>query len=140
MPKSASREVELRLIDVNCSKDMLALLRGDADPRKWALHSETGEQNLRELTAEHKIVDRRIDRAVWLPLTNGVAHHAWDMEVYQCAAADWANGGIVPQQSPAPPAIPTAPAAPGKPLDRLTREFDEARHEHECSYVNLADL
>ena len=74
-------------------------LIGDADQKRWQLNNLTPEDYLQQLASEHKVLDRKTGRASWEPITSGVANHAWDLEVYQCACADWGNVGIIP---PAP--------------------------------------
>ena len=103
----------------------------DISPSQWA-------QQYRVLTPAMTAEPGRWRKTLWQSIISGARNHAWDLEVYQCAAADWANVGIVLQQPPTS-VTPPAPLTPRKPLDRLTREFDEARRGRERPYFNPAD-
>ena len=99
-PRELGQSVELRLIDTGYYKDMLSRLMNDPDESKWMLNNECTEDYIRQLSAEHKVLDRKTNRAVWEKITANAANHAFDLEVYQCAAADWGNVGLIPANQP----------------------------------------
>lgn len=94
--------VGLRSIDTNFYKDMLTRLIKHEDPAKWTAHNEITEQYALEMTSEIKVVDRKSGKYVWKKLAAGRRNEAWDTETLQCAAADMANLGAIPQQPSAP--------------------------------------
>lgn len=90
--------VQLRVIDTEFYKDMLARLIGDGD--KWGVHRDVSDQYCSEMANEHKIVDRNTRKLKWVPKSHGARVEAWDCEVLQCAAADMANLGAMPATVP----------------------------------------
>ncbi len=99
-PRSMGQSVELRLINTGYYKDMLARLINDPDPKKWALNNEVTAEYVRELHSEHKVQNRKTGRAEWVKITANAPNHAWDLETYQCAVAEWGNVGIIPPAAP----------------------------------------
>lgn len=92
---------QLRLIDTEHYKDMLARLIVDGD--KWQVYRGVSDQFCAEMANEHKIVDRSTGKLRWVKKTSGARVEAWDCEVLQCAAADMAALGAMPVAAPAPP-------------------------------------
>ncbi len=107
-----SNGVVLRTLDTGFYKDMLARLIQDADKTLWQVHNQVTEDYCLQMSSEHKILDRKTNRQSWVTKTTGAANHWWDIETYQCAAADMANVGIM-----APVAAPMTPPAPTRQPD-----------------------
>lgn len=108
--------VSLRMIDTNYFKDMLARLIYDPDPTKWMPHRDVSEQYCMEMAAEHKIIDRKNGRLMWVPKSSGARVESWDCEVLMCAAADMANLGAMPAEPTSPTPAPVPDPEPYNPL------------------------
>lgn len=91
----------LILFDTGFYKDMLTRLIQDPDPTKWLPHRDVSDQYCLEMASEHKILDRKANRMLWLPVSAGVRNESWDCEVLACVAADMANIGAMPAEVPA---------------------------------------
>lgn len=85
-------------VDTQLSKDRLQHMLGDADKSRWQVHSEVGEDYANQLASEHKIVDQKARKLIWLPKYKGIANHLLDCEANQCAIAAWLG-----MDQPAPP-------------------------------------
>lgn len=108
--------VPLRIVDVDFYKDMTQRLIEDADPQKWQPYANVSEEYCLQMASEQKVIDRKTNRMIWVPITQGAANHAFDLETYSTFAADAGNVGLV--QS-------TVPQAQRQPEDRgdfLSRE------------------
>ena len=114
-PKGVVDSVELRVFDTNFYKDMLArLLKADG---KWRVHREITEDYRRQMTSEHKVIDRKTQQRAWQALSTGTPNHYWDCEVLQAAAADMAQISAwqpPAQKAPASQSPGAAPAAAPK--------------------------
>jgi len=86
--------VRLWHVDTSHFKDKLVRLQGTPDdqPGAWRLHRDPGEDYLRQVTAEHKILKRNkqtgLTKSEWVPKPGGGPNHWLDCEVYATAAAD----------------------------------------------------
>jgi phage terminase large subunit GpA-like protein len=89
--------IVLRMLNVDYYKDLLHRLLNDPDSTRWMPHSQIAEDYAQQLTAEHKVFDRKRRREVWTVRTSGAANHLFDCEVLQCAAADMGNFGQMQQ-------------------------------------------
>ncbi len=110
------KPVELRVLNVEYYKDLLACLISDPDQKRWQLHGNIPEDYLRQMSSEHRVLDRRTNAPHWEKISSGVANHLWDCEVYQCAVAEWGGVGFVPPPAGSPggpqpqaPVVKTAP-------------------------------
>ncbi len=97
------RRLALRLIDPNYFKDVLAsrISIVEGGEGEWQLSKAAADDEyLRGMPVEHKIYDRKRSRYVWAPVSGGAAkrNHPWDMESYQCAAADMAAVALIPPE------------------------------------------
>ena len=90
--------IGLRTIDTGYYKDMLTRLMREGDQQKWTVYDGITEQYCQEMTSEIKVIDRKTDKYVWKKRTEGRRNEAWDTEVLQCAAADMAHVGAMPQK------------------------------------------
>lgn len=94
-----SAGVVLRLIDTGHYKDMLhRLLVLDQDPRKWLPVRECDDDYCVQMASEHKIMEPRTRRLVWVPISSGARNHYWDCETLQCAGADMAGVSVMTRQ------------------------------------------
>ncbi len=92
-PIVASRQpngVVLQLIDTGYFKDILAALMNDHED-KWLPHSLVDDDYCQQMASEHKIIDRKTGRMMWVKVSQGAANHDWDSEVLQCVAYYAAN-------------------------------------------------
>lgn len=90
--------VRLLLLNVNHFKNALDSLIHDHDQSKWLPHSQVSEAYCQEMASEELITDPRTKRPVWV-LRQG-RNEAWDVEVYQRAAAEVDGIGTAPAPSP----------------------------------------
>ena len=105
----AEQGVGLRIVDTAFFKDMLARLIHDEDLSKWMPHGDATDDYIQQMASEHKILDPRKRRELWVPVSGGAANHYWDCEVYQCAAAYMAQlGNIGSPRVESPAETPTA--------------------------------
>lgn len=91
--KTGSRAygMNLVLVDGGKYKDMIASrMRKPNGTGSWMVHRGCDEEYARQVTAEHKVVERSGGREtmVWRPKTEHAANHYLDAEVYAMAAAD----------------------------------------------------
>lgn len=93
-------------INTQLSKDRLQHMLSDNDPTRWRVHSEIGEDYCQQLASEHKILDPKSRRYIWLPRYKGIANHLFDCEANQCAVATWV--GMDMQADKAAPEKPRA--------------------------------
>lgn len=110
--------IQLALIATEWYKDILAVRMADAE-QGWELTSEAGKYEYgRQMTAEHKIFDRKRNEYRWVPVSLGEPNHAWDCEVLQCVAADLCNVNLIPKDyrfiMPSSPAVEVEPSRSGK--------------------------
>jgi phage terminase large subunit GpA-like protein len=97
--------VVLWTINTLQSKDTLDRLIGDADPEQWQLFDGADDDYCAQLTAEHKVLDRKSGQLVWQKKTSGAPNHYWDCSANSCAIAV-GKGAAAPK-----PAPPTEPAS-----------------------------
>lgn len=98
--------VLLRMVDVGHYKDMLSRLLNDPDDSKWLPENDVDEDYCLQMASEHKIIDRKTSKMMWVPVTSGTPNHWWDCEVLQCAAADMGNLGVMAQPASQPTPAP----------------------------------
>ena len=92
-PDGQAHTVELRTIDTVAFKDEIAadLNRPAGESGEFRLNAEVGQEYLRQMTAEMKILIHQpsgVPFETWRPITQGAANHLWDAETY-CRAAAW---------------------------------------------------
>ena len=86
--------LQLWHIDTSHFKDKLIrhMHTQPGDPGAWHLPEDVTEDYIRQITSEHKVVNRKasgIVEEVWtLKVGAGRSNHWWDCEVYAAAAAD----------------------------------------------------
>ncbi len=90
------KPVALRVINTEFYKDLLACLIADPDPKRWQLHDHIPDEYMRQMSSEHRVLDRRTNTPHWEKISSGAANHFWDCEVYQTAVAEWGNVSFVP--------------------------------------------
>lgn len=112
MTKIGTAGVMLYLLDTDIYKTRLAGLIADPEPQRWLPHKEVTDDYCMQLASEHRILDRKTGKPMWVTLTSGAANHLWDCEVLQVAAADIANVATMKPPEPPTPAD-TTPAANG---------------------------
>jgi phage terminase large subunit GpA-like protein len=105
----------LYMLDTGFYKDMLArMIGGKLDDgsgkmiEQWMPHSETSEDYCIQMASEHKVIDRKSGKLMWIPISSGAANHFWDCEVLQCAAAEISNVAITAPATEAPAQSPQA--------------------------------
>lgn len=94
--------VQYLKVNTLLSKDRLQQMLSDADPTRWRVHSQIGDDYCQQIASEHKILDPKSRRYVWQPKYKGIANHLFDCEANQCAVANWLG-------MDAPPEIRTQP-------------------------------
>ena len=79
-------------------KDRLArLIATEPDaPDLWEVHAEIGPDYLRQMTAEHKVIDRKGKVEVWERRTDKAVNDLWDCEVLQTMGADYFQARLIP--------------------------------------------
>jgi phage terminase large subunit GpA-like protein len=82
-----NHDIVLFNIDTEKAKDLLYRLIHDPDLGKWAVNSGIDEDYISQMASEHKVLERKTGKELWVKVTSGSANHMWDTEVLQCAAA-----------------------------------------------------
>ncbi len=83
------------------SKDTMDRLIGDPDPLRWQVFAGIGAEFCSQVTAEHKIIDRKTKQEVWVEKTAGAANHWGDCSAMACAVAV-AKGAAMPKPAETP--------------------------------------
>ncbi len=90
----------------NFYKDKLSDLQSrPVDGPGWWIFEDADQEYLRQVTAEHKIQDRK-GKLTWKPKSKGRANHYWDAEVLNVVAADMM--GVYAMREPVKNAPPPA--------------------------------
>jgi len=99
---ASSVRVMLHLIDTGHFKDMLARLIAtpEGEPGEWLLNAAADGEYCRQMSSEHKVAVRKGRHQVyeWRPVSSGAANHYFDCETLQCAGAEMANVGLIPDE------------------------------------------
>ena len=88
---SRANGMQLVLVDGGKYKDMIAArMRRPNGRGSWMVHKDCDLEYAEQVTAEHKITERKNGKAVqrWALKTSHAANHYLDCEVYAAAAAD----------------------------------------------------
>ena len=125
LEKHQQREhkILLWLIDSQQTKDQLASLIYHEDRTLWMLNDRIPFDYIKQLTSEHKILERG-GKEVWQHKPGKPPNHYWDCEHLQIAAA-WEQGcgmtapPVAPAPAQAPPAVHRRPES--------ERESDDPR-------------
>ena len=94
--KAGSKAIGMSLfiVDGGKYKDMIAgRMQRDNGWGSWMVYSGCDENYAEQVTAEHKVMERRAGKLVprWVPKTTHADNHYLDCEVYAMAAADVLN-------------------------------------------------
>jgi phage terminase large subunit GpA-like protein len=86
-PAGNAYSVILRILDTKHFKDTLSSRIQHENMTLWEVHGDIDADYLKQMTSEHKVLDRRKGSYSWQPKTKHQANHYWDAETYACAAA-----------------------------------------------------
>jgi phage terminase large subunit GpA-like protein len=101
LTKNNETGVAIYTVDTQLYKDRLANFM--TNPLQWLLNDQVQEEYLQEIASEHKVRDRLKGIEMWKPKSEGLANHAWDMEVYQVVAAEMARLDLLEDAAPPAP-------------------------------------
>ncbi len=93
----ASKELGVNVvtIDTQYYKTKLATLRSSG---KWKITKVVDDDYLTQMAGEHKVVDRKSGREVWVKISSGAQNHFMDCETYNLAAADHLQTNLLPDE------------------------------------------
>jgi len=92
-------ELERREFNTNYYKDQLEDRRKDG---RWLVNSGITDEYCQHMSSEHKIIDPKTGRLVWMQRSQGGANHLYDCEVMCQVGADIAGVNLLASQNAAP--------------------------------------